>query len=69
LIFDAKPAKPLTISGFVWDGNTEKLLSGTAYVIDEAMGAGRVTLFAEEPFYRGIFRSASRPFFNSLFLK
>jgi hypothetical protein len=69
LIFDAKPAKPLTISGFVWEGNTEKLLSGTAYVIDEAMGGGRVTLFAEEPFYRGIFRSASRPFFNALFLK
>ncbi|HMO80051.1 MAG TPA: M14 family zinc carboxypeptidase [Pyrinomonadaceae bacterium] len=66
LIFDAKGNRPLTISGFVWEGNTERLLRGTAYVIDESHGGGRVTLFAEEPFYRGIFRSASRPFFNSI---
>ncbi len=66
LVFDAKPAKPLTISGFVWEGNTENLLKGTAYVIDEANGAGHVILFAEEPFFRGIFRSTTRPFFNSI---
>ncbi len=66
LVFDAKPAKPLTISGFVWEGNTENLLKGTAYVIDEAHGAGHVILFAEEPFFRGIFRSTTRPFFNSI---
>ncbi len=69
LIFDAKGTKPLTISGFVWEGNTEKLLAGTAYVIDESVGGGRITLFAEEPFYRGIFRSATRPFFNALLMK
>ncbi len=69
LIFDAKGTKPLTISGFVWEGNTEKLLAGTAYIIDESVGGGRVTLFAEEPFYRGIFRSATRPFFNALVMK
>lgn len=66
LVFDAKPAKPLTISGFVWEGNTENLLKGTAYVIDEANGAGHVILFAEEPFFRGIFRATTRPFFNSI---
>lgn len=66
LVFDAKPKKPLTISGFVWEGNTERLLRGTAYVIDEPMGSGHVILFAEEPFFRGIFRSATRPFFNSI---
>lgn len=66
LVFDAKPAKPLTISGFVWEGNTENLLKGTAFVIDEAKGAGHVILFAEEPFFRGIFRSTTRPFFNSI---
>ncbi len=66
LIFDGKGTKPLTISGFVWEGNTERLLKGTAYVIDESMGGGRVTLFAEEPFYRGIFRSTTRPFFNAI---
>ena len=66
LVFDAKPSKPLTISGFVWEGNTERLLKGTAYLIDEPTGSGHVILFAEEPFFRGIFRSTTRPFFNSI---
>jgi hypothetical protein len=66
LVFDAKPKRPLTLSGFVWDGNTERLLSGTAYLIDEPTGSGHVILFAEEPFFRGIFRSTTRPFFNSI---
>ena len=66
LLFEQKPKNPLTISGFVWEGNTEKLLRGTAYVIDEPTGAGHIILFAEEPFFRGIFRTATRPFFNSI---
>ncbi len=66
LVFDAEPRKPLTVSGFVWEGNTERLLKGTAYLIDEPFGSGHVVLFAEEPFFRGIFRSTSRPFFNSI---
>jgi hypothetical protein len=66
LVFDPKPKKPLTISGFVWEGNTEKLLKGTAYIIDEPTGSGHVILFAEEPFFRGIFRSTTRPFFNAI---
>jgi len=66
IVFDAKPKKPLTLSGFVWEGNTERLLAGTAYVIDEPNGAGHVILFAEEPFFRGIFRSTTRPFMNSI---
>jgi hypothetical protein len=66
LIFDAKSKNPLTISGFVWEGNTERLLKGTAYVIDEPTGSGHVILFADEPFFRGIFRSLTRPFFNSI---
>jgi len=66
MLFEAKPTKPLTISGFVWEGNTEKLLKNTAYLIDEPTGSGHVILFAEEPFFRGIFRSVTRPFFNSI---
>jgi hypothetical protein len=66
LVFDSKPKKPLTISGFVWEGNTERLLKGTAYLIDEPLGSGHVILFAEEPFFRGIFRSTTRPFFNAI---
>ncbi|HKP69655.1 MAG TPA: M14 family zinc carboxypeptidase [Pyrinomonadaceae bacterium] len=66
LVFDANPRSPLTISGFVWEGNTERLLKGTSYLIDEPTGSGHVILFAEEPFFRGIYRSATRPFLNSL---
>ncbi len=66
LVFDATPTRPLTISGFVWEGNTERLLAGTSYIIDEPEGAGHVVLFAEEPFFRGIFRSTTRPFFNAI---
>ncbi len=66
IVFDAKPRRPLTLSGFVWAGNTERLLSGTAYVIDEPRGSGHTILFAEEPFFRGIFRSNTRLFFNSI---
>ena len=66
IVFDAKPAKPLTVSGFVWEGNTERLLAGTSYLIDEPLGSGHVILFAEEPFFRGTFRSMTRPFMNSI---
>ena len=66
IVFDAKPTRPLTVSGFVWEGNTERLLSGTAYLIDESVGSGHVILFAEEPFFRGTFRSMTRPFMNSI---
>ena len=66
LVFDAKPARPLTISGFVWEGNTERLLKGTAYLIDEPRGSGHVIVFAEDPFFRGLFRSTTRPFFNAI---
>ena len=66
LIFEPKPKQPLTVSGFVWEGNTERLLKGTAYLIDEPTGSGHVILFAEEPFFRGIFRTTTRPFFNSI---
>lgn len=66
LVFEQKPKNPLTISGFVWEGNTERLLKGTAYVIDEPTGNGHVVLFADELFFRGIFRSTTRPFFNSI---
>lgn len=66
MIFDANSRRPLTVSGFVWEGNTERLLRGTAYLIDERQGAGHVVLFAEDPFFRGMTRAMTRPFFNSI---
>jgi hypothetical protein len=66
LVFDANPTRPLTVSGFVWEGNTERLLKGTSYIIDESTGSGHVVLFAEDPFYRGMTRSTTRQFFNAI---
>jgi hypothetical protein len=66
LVFDAEPNRPLTVSGFVWEGNTERLLAGTSHVIDESHGSGHVILFGEDPFFRGMTRSLTRPFFNSI---
>ncbi len=66
LIFAEKPRLPLTISGFVWEGNTERLLKGTSYLIDEPNGSGHVILFADDPFFRAIFRSTTRQFFNGI---
>ena len=66
VVFEKNPKRPLTISGFVWENNTERLLKGTVYLMDEPNGGGHVILFAEEPFFRGIFRSMTRPFFNSI---
>ena len=56
---------PLRLSGFVWPDNTERLLRGTAHVISEPTGRGRVVLYAEDPNFRAIFRGMTRLFFNS----
>jgi hypothetical protein len=66
VVFDANPRRPLTISGFVWEGNTERLLKGTSYIIDESTGGGHVVLFAEDSFYRGMTRATTRQFFNAI---
>lgn len=66
LVFASNSKAPLTISGFVWPGNTERLLAGTSYLIDEPHGGGHAILFAEEPFFRGVFRSTTRQFFNAI---
>lgn len=66
LVFDEKPRTPLTVSGFVWEGNTERLLKGTSYLIDERSGGGHVVLFAEDPFFRGMTRGLTRQFFNAI---
>lgn len=64
LIFTQDESVPLHIAGFVWP-TTEKLLRGTAYVIDEPTGRGHVVLYAEDPNFRAIWRSTTRLFFNS----
>lgn len=66
VVFSPDGNQPLHISGFIWPNNTERLLRGTAYVIDEPTARGHVILFAEEPIFRGIWRTTVRLFFNSI---
>jgi hypothetical protein len=59
---------PLLVSGFVWPDNTEELLRGTAYVIDEPTGGGHVILFAEDPTFRYLWRTTQQMFMNAILL-
>jgi Zinc carboxypeptidase len=65
VVFTTTGNQTLRIAGFVWPGNTERLLRGTAYVFEEPTGRGHVVLYAEDPNYRGIWRNMTRLFFNS----
>lgn len=59
---------PLLVAGFEWPDNTEELLRGTSYIIAEPTGRGQVILFAEDPNFRFLWRSAVRFFMNSILL-
>lgn len=65
IVFNTSAGQPLRLAGFVWPGNTERLLRGTAYVFEEPTGRGHVVLYSEDPNYRGIWRNMTRLFFNS----
>jgi hypothetical protein len=62
---DDDDEQTLRIAGFVWPDNTERLLRGTAYVIEEPTGRGHVVLYAEDPNFRAIWRSTTRLLFNA----
>lgn len=66
VVFAPEASQSLRLSGFIWPNNTERLLRGTAYVIDEPTGRGHVILYSEDPQFRGIWRSMTRLFFNSI---
>jgi hypothetical protein len=65
VVFTSDGNEPLRLAGFVWPNNTERLLRGTAHVIEEPTGRGHVVLYAEDPNYRGFWRATTRLFFNS----
>ena len=56
----------LLITGFIWPDNTQKFLEGTAWMIDEPMGGGRVIMFADDPTFRLLWPSLSRLFLNGI---
>ena len=55
----------LRLSGFVWQESID-LLAGTAYLVEEPRGRGRVILFADDPNFRGYWESLNRMFLNSV---
>jgi len=58
----------LTRAGFTWPDNTERLLRGTALLIDEPLGDGHVVLFNNEPMFRGWWRALDRLVLNGILL-
>jgi hypothetical protein len=58
----------LVLSGFVWPGNTERLLSGAVWAVVENNGAGKVVLFAEDPLFRAFWRGTAGLFHNALLM-
>ncbi len=65
VVFTSDDARPLRVAGFTWPDNTERLLRGAAYVMDEPTGRGHVVLYAEDPNFRAIWRSTTRLLFNA----
>jgi len=59
---------PLVRAGFTWPGNTERLLRGSALLVDEPTGAGHVVLFTNEPLFRGWWRALDKLVLNALVL-
>jgi hypothetical protein len=55
-------------SGFVFPDNTERLLRGTALLIEEPTGGGHVVLFNNEPMFRAWWRALDRIVLNAIVL-
>lgn len=58
----------LLVAGFAWPDNTEKYLDGTAWMVDEPLGSGRLVLFADDPNFRLIWPSLSRLLLNAILI-
>lgn len=56
----------LRVAGFEWPDNTERLLRGTAAVVEEPLGAGHVILDANGPSFRLLWRSSTRLWLNGV---
>ena len=58
----------LTLSGFTWPDNTERLLKGTAWAVVENHGSGRVVLFLGDPLFRAFWRGTARLVSNAILI-
>jgi hypothetical protein len=59
---------PLHRAGFIFPDNTERLLRGTALLVEESMGNGHVVAFVNEPMFRGWWRALDRLVLNAVLL-
>ena len=58
----------LTLAGFTWPDNTERLLKGTAWAVVENQGSGRVVLFLGDPLFRAFWRGTARLVSNAILI-
>jgi hypothetical protein len=62
------PTGPLARAGWIFPGNTERLLRGTPFLIHEQLGRGSVVLFANEPMFRGWWEALDHLVLNAVLL-
>ncbi|MGQ0715649.1 MAG: M14 family zinc carboxypeptidase [Gemmatimonadaceae bacterium] len=55
-------------AGFIFPDNTERLLRGTALLVEESLGDGHVVAFVNEPMFRGWWRALDRLVLNAVLL-
>lgn len=58
----------LVASGFVWPELTEGAYAGRSYATVDAIGDGRIILFADDPLHRGVFDAPAGLLWNAIFL-
>ena len=59
---------PLKRAGFTFPDNTERLLKGTALIVEESVGRGHLVMFANDPMFRGWWRALDRVVLNAVLL-
>ena len=56
----------LRLAGFEWPDNTERLLHGTAAMVEEPLGDGHVILTSDGPSFRMFWRATTRLWLNGV---
>jgi hypothetical protein len=61
-------AGTLRRGGFTFPENSERLLRGSAFILQEKVGQGNVVMFTNEPMFRGWWRALDRLVLNAMLL-